>query len=309
MSFSSDIKKELCQTRDMGQSEMRAMLYGMFWAGRTEDGRRVIQTENPDLAAAARELSEAVFAGARSETKRLVRSTGSLYTFLIRDEERVPAAFGDFSQINTAVVSGSDLDSGAFLRGVFVSCGSVTDPRKEYHLELVLPQRERAEELCRFICEHGITVKTAVRSRRHSHVVYIKESEIIEDFLTYIGAGLHSLEIMQIKVEKSVRNRVNRTVNCETANLFKTVDAADRVCDDIELIFSELGADSLRPELRRTAMLRLANRDASLSELCGISGEPLSRSGLNHRLKKLSAIAEQLRAGTYKAPEKQRPNS
>ena len=304
MSFSSDIKKALCQTRDMGRSEMRTMIYGMFWAGRTEDGRRVIQTENPDLAAAARELSEAVFSGARSETKRLVRSTGSLYTFLIRDEERVPAAFGDFSQINTDVVSGSDLDSGAFLRGVFVSCGSVTDPRKEYHLELVLPQRERAEELCRFICEHGISVKTAVRSRRRSHVVYIKESEIIEDFLTYIGAGLHSLEIMQIKVEKSVRNRVNRTVNCETANLFKTVDAADRVCDDIELIFSELGADRLRPELRRTALLRLANRDASLSELCGLSDEPLSRSGLNHRLKKLSAIAEQLRAGTYKPPEK-----
>lgn len=304
MSFSSDIKKELCRTSDMSPSEMAAMLYGMFWAGRDEDGRRVIQTENPDLAAAARELTDTVFKGAHSETKRLVKSTGSLYTFLLRDDGLLPAAFGDFSQINTNVVSGSDLDSSAFLRGVFVTCGSITDPHKEYHLELVLQQRERAEELCRFICEHGMTVKTTIRSRRGSSVVYVKESEIIEDFLTYIGAALHSLEIMQIKVEKSIRNRINRSVNCETANLFKTVDAADRVCEDIEYIFAEIGADSLRPELRRTAMLRLANRDASLSELCGLADEPLSRSGLNHRLKKLSAIAEQLRAGTYRTPEK-----
>lgn len=299
MSFSSEIKKALCQTHDLGLSEMTAMLYGMFYSAREDESRRVIQTENPDLAAAARELSEVVFDGARCETKRLVKSGGSLYTFFVRDEERISDLFGDFSKINSRVVSGSDSDSGAFLRGVFASCGSVTDPRKEYHLELVLPQRERAEQLCSFICEHGISVKTSIRSRRGSHVVYIKESEIIEDFLTYIGAGLHSMEIMQVKVEKSVRNRVNRSVNCETANLFKTVDAADRCCEDIELIFSTIGAGSLRPELRRTAQLRLENRDASLSELCELSDEQLSRSGLNHRLKKLSGIAEQIRQGTY----------
>lgn len=299
MSFSSEIKKALCQTHDLGLSEMTAMLYGMFFSGREDNSRHIIQTENHDLATAASELSEHVLKGARCETKRLVKNGGSLYTFFVKDEERMHKLFGDFSQINSDVVSGSDSDSGAFLRGVFVSCGSVTDPRKEYHLELVLQQHERAEQLCRFICEHGINVKTAVRNRRGSHVVYIKESEIIEDFLTYIGAGLHSMEIMQVKVEKSVRNRVNRTVNCETANLFKTVDAADRCCDDIELIFSTIGADSLRPELRRTALLRLENRDASLSELCELSDEPLSRSGLNHRLKRISNIAEQIRQGIY----------
>ncbi|MDE6030137.1 MAG: DNA-binding protein WhiA, partial [Oscillospiraceae bacterium] len=213
--------------------------------------------------------------------------------------------FGEFSEnmgINSAVVSGNDDESGAFLRGVFVSCGSVTDPKKEYHLELVLPYKARAAALHTFINEHGMAIKTTQRGR--GLVLYAKESELIEDFLTYIGAALRSLEIMQVKIEKSVRNHVNRTVNCETANLDKTIDAANRICEDIKLLLRERGADYLKPELRKTALLRLENREASLSELCELlsdqspDSKPLSKSGLNHRLKKLSKMAEELRAQT-----------
>lgn len=297
----------------MNRAEMPAMLYGLFYAGRVIDGRAAVQTENADLAAAARLLTEAVFPGVRHETTRLVKSGGSLYTFSVKEGYgRVRERFGELSEnagINSAVVSGNDDESGAFLRGVFVSCGSVTDPKKEYHLELVPPYNARARALHTFINEHGMAIKTTRRGR--GTVLYAKESELIEDFLTYIGAALRSLEIMQVKIEKSVRNRVNRTVNCETANLDKTINAANRICGDIELVLRELGADSLKPELRRTALLRLENREASLSELCELLADgsaedkPLSRSGLNHRLKKLSRMADELRerAATGSAPE------
>ena len=126
-------------------------------------------------------------------------------------------------------------------------------------------------------------------------MIYAKESMLIEDFLTYIGAANHSLEIMQVKIVKDFRNRVNRSVNCESANLDKTVAASNRSVEDIEFIFSEMGADWLSPDLRETARLRLENPEMSLSELCGLFPEPISRSGLNHRLKKLSKLAEDLR--------------
>lgn len=305
MSFSSEIKSELCRIGEMPRGDMPAMLYGLFYAGRMIDGRAAIQTENADLIAAARQLTEEVFPDVRHETTRLVKNGGSLYTFTIKEgygllRER----FGDFSEdmeINSSVVSGNDDESGAFLRGVFVFCGSVTNPQKEYHLELVLPYGQRAAALHRFINEHGMAIRKTTR-RGRGMVLYAKESELIEDFLTYIGAALRSLEIMQVKIEKSVRNRVNRTVNCETANLDKTVNAANRICEDIELLLRERGADSLKPELRKTALLRLENREASLSELCELLSEqsldekPISKSGLNHRLKKLSQMAEELRA-------------
>ncbi len=296
MSFSSEIKKELCDVKNMGGGEMAAMLYGMFFSGRTAEGRAVVQTENADLVAAARTLSEEIFPAAKHETTRLVRNGGSLYTFSIKSgAEQVSERFGNLSEIDPAVVSGNDEESGAFLRGVFVSCGSVTDPNKEYHLEIVMPDNSRAEQLYGFICEHGMPFK--MTRRRGSSVIYAKESELIEDFLTYIGAPLRSLEIMQIKIEKDIRNRTNRTVNCDSANLDKTVAASSKVCGDIQLIITTMGADKLSPDLRETALLRLNNPESSLSELSRLFEKPISRSGLNHRLKKLSAIAESIRQG------------
>lgn len=291
MSFSSEIKKELCVTREMNGGETRAMLYGMFYAG----GQYSLRVSDGAIAALARTLIEEVFPDIKHETTRLVKKGGSVYIFGIKEDENTERLFGDFSGINYDIVSGNDEQSGAFLRGVFLSCGSLADPNKEYHLELVIPDKRRAEALKEFISEHGMNAKLITRQRRY--VIYAKESETIEDFLTYIGAGLRSLEIMQIKIEKSLRNRANREVNCETANLDKTVAAANRCCEDILFIFREKGADWLKPELRETALLRLRNSEASLSELCELSEVPISRSGLDHRLKKLSRIAEKLRMG------------
>lgn len=291
MSFSSEVKKELCGVRELQQDEAAAMLFGMFYAGKTLDGRAAVQTESQELAAAAAFLAENVFPGARCETKRLVKSDGSLYTFSIKSPNI--KKFGDFSEIAPSIVSGNDADAGAFLRGVFVSCGSITDPNKEYHLEIVLPVPSRTERLRRFIEEHGIAVKLTIRGK--TPVLYIKESGVIEDFLTYIGAGNHALEIMRVKIEKDFRNRVNRSVNCDSANLDKTVAASEKSRREIELIGEKIGFSALKPELRETARLRLENPEASLSELCELFDPPISRSGLNHRLKKLAQIANELK--------------
>lgn len=299
MSFSSDIKKELCDVRELSPQQAEAMLYGIMYASRMDEGRPLIQTENIDLMNAAAELIRAVFPNVRTGIVRLVKNSGSLYTLKIRSGwEDIAERFGDFSSISREAVSGGDEESGAFLRGVFVSCGSVTDPNKEYHLELVLPENDRTPALLDFIAEHGMSLKETTRGRAHSKktVLYAKESELIEDCLTYIGAANHSMEIMQVKIVKDFRNRVNRSVNCENANLDKTVAASNKSTADIEYIFSTMGADWLSPDLRETARLRVENPEMSLSELCGMFPEKISRSGLNHRLKKLSKLAEELRS-------------
>ena len=299
MSFSSDIKKELCDVRELSPQQAEAMLYGIMYASRMDEGRPLIQTENIDLMNAAAELIRAVFPNVRTGIVRLVKNSGSLYTLKIRSGwEDIAERFGDFSSISREAVSGGDEESGAFLRGVSVGCGSVTDPNKEYHLELVLPENDRTPALLDFIAEHGMSLKETARggARSKKTVLYAKESELIEDCLTYIGAANHSMEIMQVKIVKDFRNRVNRSVNCENANLDKTVAASNKSTADIEYIFSTMGADWLSPDLRETARLRVENPEMSLSELCGIFPEKISRSGLNHRLKKLSKLAEELRS-------------
>ncbi len=293
MSFSSEIKQELCRIKDLSADEASAMLYGMFFAGKAAGRKQVIQSENLDLIKTARSLSETVFPDAKHETKRLVKSGSSLYTFEIKPSSVLLEKFGEFSRINSEIVSGNDQSGGAFLRGIFMICGYVTDPKKEYHLEIVLSDNQKAELLSDFISEHGMTIKSTMRQK--NIVLYAKTSEVIEDFLTYIGAGSHSLEIMRVKIEKDLRNRANRSVNCDSANLDKTVAASEKSRRDIEFILETMGEGELSPELRETARLRLENPESSLSELCRMFKIPISRSGLDHRLKKLSKIAEELR--------------
>ncbi len=181
----------------------------------------------------------------------------------------------------------------AFLRGCMMVCGSIIDPSKEYHLELVMPYHPLAEDLRQLLSELGINAK--LTTRNDSQVLYIKESEQIEDFLTLTGAVKSSLELMDIKIMKDVRNKVNRMTNCETANIGKTVAASSSQIKDIEWILEKKGNHYLPDNLQAVAELRLQNPELSLTELCEISGLGLSKSGMNHRLKKISEIAEDLR--------------
>ncbi len=292
MSFSSDIKRELCSVRELSEKQLSALLYGMFYAGKTLEKKPVIRTELFEVFTLAKTLCGRVFPNEKIKLTKLVNSGGAQYTVGLHSRG-VVARFGDFSHVAPEIVSGNDEIAGAFLRGIFVSCGSVTDPEKEYHLEIRLPENDRTEPLCEFIREHGFPIKQTIRSK--SEILYFKTSEAIEDFLTYIGAGLRALEIMQVKIEKDIRNRANRVVNCDNANLDKTVAASEKSRRDIELVLAALGSDKLSPELRETATLRLQNPESSLSELCALHEKPISRSGLNHRLKKLAKMAEDIR--------------
>jgi len=189
----------------------------------------------------------------------------------------------------------------AFLRGAFLSCGAVCDPSKGYHLELVT----QSEGLCLSLGEMmgELSILSRMVERKGSYVRYLKESGSIEDFLNFIGASSSALKIMELKVLKDMRNNVNRIVNCETANITKTVDASRNQLDAIGLIAAKRGLESLDPALKSAAQLRLENPDMSLSQLGGLVSPPITRSGMNHRLKKIMEIAARIREADGEVPE------
>ncbi|CEK31678.1 sporulation transcriptional regulator whiA [[Clostridium] sordellii] len=181
----------------------------------------------------------------------------------------------------------------AFIRGAFLGGGSISDPEKNYHLEFVANNEEFAESLKNLINSLGFNSKTV--SRKNNYVVYLKESEQISDLLNIIGAHQALLSLESTKIVKEMRNNVNRLVNCETANLSKTVNAAVRQIENIKYIQSKVGLDYLPPNLREIAELRVDNEDLTLKELGEMASPELSKSAVNHRLRKIEQIAEDLR--------------
>ncbi|MTM09212.1 DNA-binding protein WhiA [Turicibacter sanguinis] len=181
----------------------------------------------------------------------------------------------------------------AFIRGAFLGGGSISDPEKNYHLEFVANNEEFAESLKNLINSLGFNSKTV--PRKNNYVVYLKESEQISDLLNIIGAHQALLSLESTKIVKEMRNNVNRLVNCETANLSKTVNAAVRQIENIKYIQSKVGLDHLPPNLREIAELRVDNEDLTLKELGEMASPELSKSAVNHRLRKIEQIADDLR--------------
>ena len=181
----------------------------------------------------------------------------------------------------------------AFIRGAFLGGGSISDPEKNYHLEFVANNEEFAESLKNLINSLGFNSKTV--SRKNNYVFYLKESEQISDLLNIIGAHQALLSLESTKIVKEMRNNVNRLVNCETANLSKTVNAAVRQIENIKYIQSKVGLDYLPPNLREIVELRVDNEDLTLKELGEMASPELSKSAVNHRLRKIEQIAEDLR--------------
>jgi len=180
----------------------------------------------------------------------------------------------------------------AYIRGAFLSAGSMTDPEKGYHLEIVTDGIDQAEQLIKELAFFDIEAKYI--ERKGHMVVYLKEGSQIVDTLNVMEAHSALMELENVRILKEVRNDVNRRVNCETANLNKTVNAAVRQIQDIEKIRDTIGLEDLPPALKDMAEARLGNPDANLKELGQMLTPPVGKSGVNHRLKKLSAIAEEL---------------
>lgn len=181
----------------------------------------------------------------------------------------------------------------AFLRGVFMVTGSVSDPEKTYHLELAVLSKKLACQICDIISSFKLDAK--IIERKKYYVVYIKESSQIVDFLNIIGAHTALMNFENVRIVKEVRNAVNRQVNCETANIDKTVCAATRQIEDIKYIQCNMGFSKLTDGLREIALLRLEYPECPLQELGKLLSKPIGKSGVNHRLRKLSDIAKQMR--------------
>ena len=199
----------------------------------------------------------------------------------IIDNERT---FFPKNEISSRIVSEPD-EAYAYLRGAFLGGGSINDPEKNYHMEFVSNSEDYAFELSDMINSMGFSSK--IVTRKNYYVVYLKESEQISDLLTFIGAHKAMLSLQNIKIMKEMRNNVNRIVNCETANLSKTVDAAVKQVENILIIQKTIGIKKLPDNLQEIALLRLENEDISLKELGEMLNPPLGKSGVNHRFKKI----------------------
>ena len=184
----------------------------------------------------------------------------------------------------------------AFIRGAFLASGSMSDPNKSYHFEIVCRTMEQAEQLQQLM--NGFETEGKIVERKGHEVVYLKEGSQIVDMLNVMEAYVSLMNLENVRILKEMRNSVNRKVNCETANISKTVNAAVKQLEDIELIRSKLGLDQLPQNLREMALIRLEYPEAALKELGNYLTPPVGKSGVNHRLRKLAEIAEDLR-GEY----------
>lgn len=184
----------------------------------------------------------------------------------------------------------------AFIRGAFLASGSMSDPNKSYHFEIVCRTMEQAEQLQQLM--NGFETEAKIVERKGHYVVYLKEGSQIVDMLNVMEAYISLMNLENVRILKEMRNSVNRKVNCETANISKTVNAAVKQLEDIELIRSKLGLDQLPQNLREMALIRLEYPEAALKELGNYLTPPVGKSGVNHRLRKLAEIAEDLR-GEY----------
>lgn len=181
----------------------------------------------------------------------------------------------------------------AFIRGAFLAAGSMSNPEKSYHIEIVCAAEKKAEQLKSIINSFGLDAKVIVRKR--VYVVYLKEGSQIVDLLNIMGAPVALMEMENIRILKEMRNSVNRKVNCETANINKTVSAAVKQMEDIRYIQETIGLKKLPEELQEIAELRLEYPNETLKELGELLSVPIGKSGVNHRLRRLGKIVEYLK--------------
>ncbi len=301
MSFSSDVKTELCKLENKRDCCRRAECYGLWLFSKCFSLKEAATvTEN---AAAARRMLElaAETAGVSAELSYAVsRRRNPAYRVCLPDEgsrRRLLEAFGHTGReaslrINRVVLE-NECCAAAFLRGAFLSCGGATDPQKAYHLEFAVAYRNLANSLYTLLQEiPAFAAAPAVAPRKGAYVVYLKECGQIEDLLTYLGATGAAMELMQVRMYKEAKNDINRKANFETANMDKTYSAAARQIAAIAALSDAGALQALPDELRELAAFRLEHPDMTLRELAEALG--VSRSGVNHRLQKLLDQGEKL---------------
>ena len=293
MSFSGNVKIELCRSSLNRPCCAAAEAYGVLLFSYCFSAREIrIITGSAPFAQRLPKLFQRAFgfgfdcvSGGSGETGRTV--------LRITDEEKIRAVFEKFGyeadsalvhHINLSVLE-EDCCRAAFLRGAFLAGGSMSDPEKRCHLEFVTDHKNVAGETVSMLQEMGFEPRSTQRAGHY--VLYFKQSEAAEDLFTTMGASGAALELMNAKVEKDMRNAINRRVNCDSANADKIVSAAQSQLEKIRALDAEVGIENLPSDLSELALLRIANPEASLSDLAALSDPPVTKSCINHRLRKL----------------------
>lgn len=297
-SYSWRAKEDLAHVENVSSCCDYAQLAGMLLlSGKVTYEKIRFVTENQSVAKCFTQLVNQCFSAECIQQKE-----NTYYTAEITDKHCIEQIIQQFGlrdaetrllqyRISSRLFSASCCRS-ALLRGVFLGGGTVIDPQKNYNLEIITPYYRLSQELFSFLNACGFSCK--IVTRKSKYVIYIKNSDIIGDVLAFIGAHRAQMELLNIKIEKEVRNDLNRTVNSETANLEKTISASVVQIHAIEKIQQEYGLDNLEDDLKETALVRLENRNLSLGELGKLFHPPLTKSGVNHRLRRLVKFAEEL---------------
>lgn len=295
MSFSADVKKELCRQSISQKCCALAEAYGVLLYCNTFTTREIrIITESDALKNRLVHLFRKAF---KLEFDSIPAEESGKGSFQIRDREKLKQIFDAFGyevassvalHVNFGLLEEEHCRI-AFFRGAFLAGGSVTDPEKGYHLELVTSHLNVSRETPALMRESDIMPKTSKRAG--NHILYFKQSESIEDFLTTIGAPISAMEIMNTKVEKNLRGSVNRRVNCDAANLDKAVAAAQEQIEAIRLLEQRGALEDLPDKLREAASLRVENPELTLAQLAELCDPPVTKSSFNHRLRKLNELA------------------
>ena len=296
MSFCSNVKAELSRGSIHKTCCAVAEAYGVLLFCNTFSSRGLrIVTESRDFSLRLPKLFKRAF---DIEFDQLPEQEQGKQVFIISQPEKLEkiyVAFGLEPETTVSLyVNLSILEDEccriAFLRGAFMSGGSVTDPEKRYHLELATSHLRVSREVYSLLMELGFFPKDTTRGG--NHILYFKQSDYIEDVLTTIGAPVCAMQIMEAKVEKDLRNDVNRRVNCETANLGKAVDAAQEQLTAIRKLEEKELYNDLPEKLRKTAELRKQHPEATLLELAQMQDPPLTKSAINHRMRKLIELSK-----------------
>lgn len=298
MSFSGEVKEELVKqlaaARHCQIAELAAMIEYTGAVHQKEDGTVLleIQQEAPFVARKCFTLLQKAF---NIETE--MEEEGSHFRYdnsgqIMKILQAIKHAPQEKRVVN-ALVMKSLCCKRAFLRGAFLSLGSMSNPEKGYHLEFVCENGNQAKQIQDTLSAFGVEAKIVTRKRYQ--VVYIKESEGIVEVLNIMGAHISLMNLENLRILKEMRNSVNRRVNCEAANITKTVTAATKQIDDILYIRNHYGFDNLSDNLREIAEARLDYPDATLKELGEYLDPKVGKSGVNHRLRKLSELADRLK--------------
>ena len=306
MSFSKQVKEELLSmtgsARHCQLAELAAIFQfcGFIWG--TEDCRPVIGTISIKCFTLLKKTFN-IYASV-SVKKHSLKSKSFIYVLRIEDYRKanevlmalklfddVKGSYGRADSVVNSVLLKSSCCKRAYLRGVYLASGS--NPEKGYHFEFVCDKEEQAEKLLEVLRDFSIEAKEVLRKKYY--VVYLKDGEAIVDLLNIMGAHVALMELENTRIVKEMRNSINRRVNCEAANITKTVNAAVKQVEDILYIQKHLGFERLPDNLKQMAQLRLDYPDATLRELSELSNPPVGKSGVNHRLRKLSELAERLK--------------